>query len=221
MSTLFYRLPQNVRKIFWGYNIVFHILAILLTYLIVRSGLDWTYHTFFRHSVIYPFFFLGAGILGFILPVFVPLSLLAIGKIRQNKQTINTAWAMGQAAMLGLLISWFYKVFTGRSGPEIMVSGPLSDISHVFRFGILRGGIFWGWPSSQTMIVVSVAVTLIFLYPKNKKIIISAALIALYIGFGASISFHWFSDCLAGTLIGTVIGITVGRSFKARFAFLN
>jgi hypothetical protein len=40
-------------------------------------------------------------------------------------------------------------------------------------------------------------------------------LYALYIGVGVSMTIHWFSDFVAGAIIGTVIGFTVGNVFKS------
>jgi hypothetical protein len=48
MPELFFRLPQNVRAIFSGRNLLWHALAILLTFLIVLSGFDWTYFRWTR-----------------------------------------------------------------------------------------------------------------------------------------------------------------------------
>jgi len=36
---------------------------------------------------------------------------------------------------------------------------------------------------------------------------------ALYIGLGVSMTIHWFSDFLAGAIIGSAIGAVVGKSF--------
>jgi uncharacterized protein YcfJ len=36
---------------------------------------------------------------------------------------------------------------------------------------------------------------------------------ALYIGLGVSMTIHWCSDFVAGTILGSVIGVVVGRCF--------
>jgi membrane-associated phospholipid phosphatase len=58
------------------------------------------------------------------------------------------------------------------------------------------------------------AFTLITLFPKNKMLKILAFIYALYIGIGVSMSIHWFSEFVAGALIGALIGITTGKLFK-------
>ncbi len=217
MKPLFYKFVRNIFDSFFkGYNLLWHLLTIILTYIIVVSDFDWTYFSFFQHSLIYPFFFLGAALLGAYLPIFVPLGMLAIGFIRKSKDLINSAWALGQAGLLGLLVTSFYKVFTGRPSPLNFFTPTTTDISKIFKFGILQGGVFTGWPSSHTAAAFAIATTAIILYPKNKKVLALAVVYALYIGFGASISFHWLSDCIAGAIIGTVIGTVVGKAFKEK-----
>jgi len=144
------------------------------------------------------------------LPIYLPLILLAIGFVVRNAKVILTGWAVAQAELLGALIVVAYKAFTGRAHPPHNV-GP--DISHVFHFGILRGGVFWGWPSSHTTIAFAMAVTVFTLYPKQRRLGLLAILYAFYIGIGVSMTIHWFSDFVAGAIIGSVIGTVVGKGF--------
>jgi len=37
---------------------------------------------------------------------------------------------------------------------------------------------------------------------------------AFYVGVDVSISIHWFSEFVAGAIIGSLIGAVVGKSFK-------
>jgi membrane-associated phospholipid phosphatase len=76
--------------------------------------------------------------------------------------------------------------------------------------------MFWGWPSSHTTVAFAMAACLITLYPGNKKLILFASLYAFYIGLGVSVTIHWFSEFVAGAIIGSVIGMVVGRSFKSK-----
>jgi membrane-associated phospholipid phosphatase len=88
-----------------------------------------------------------------------------------------------------------------------------ADLSHLFQFGFLRGGVFWGWPSSHTTIAFAMAATIFRLFPKQRWLGCVAITYAFYIGIGVSMTIHWFSDFLAGAIIGTVIGAVVGKSF--------
>jgi membrane-associated phospholipid phosphatase len=217
MRSFFYNLPKNIARCFWGYNLFWHLLAIILTYIIVISNFDWLYFTFpkasFLRSFVSP-----AVRLGGLLPIIVPFELYVIGTIGKDSRTVNTAYALGQAAIIGLVVAAFYKAFTGRVHPPRLNMQNAIDISREFRFGFLRGGMFWGWPSSHTTIAFAMAVTLLMLYPKNRFVKYLAILYAFYIGFGVSIRIHWFSEVVAGAIIGTVIGVTVGRSFAVSSA---
>ncbi len=44
MPELLHRLPRNVLAIFTGRNLLWHAVAIGLTFAIVMSGLDWSYY---------------------------------------------------------------------------------------------------------------------------------------------------------------------------------
>jgi membrane-associated phospholipid phosphatase len=187
----------------------------LSTYIIVVAGFDWKYFQFFKGSRLYYILF-SAAFVGALMPVFVPTVLLILGKVRKNFSLLNTGFALGQAAILGSLISSFYKILTGRAHPDILQTLNNVDVTHIFNFGFLRGGIFWGWPSSHTTMAFAMAFTLWALYSKNKIIRALALAYALYIGLGVSMTIHWFSDFVAGAIIGIVIGTVVGRAFKTR-----
>lgn len=217
--TLFHKIGQNIINAFRRKNFLWHILAIALTYIIVVSGLDWYYFTQTRLDI-FRILSIPAIFVGGILPVILPLIILTIGALRKNKTLTNTAFALWQSAILGSLISSFYKAFTGRLHPEYIFSAPdiLIDNSHGFRFGFLEGGVFWGWPSSHTTIAFAMAFALfvIFRHRRNLRPLLYIYLIyALYIGLGVSVSIHWFSEFIAGAIIGSVIGIVVGKSFKS------
>lgn len=216
MPTIFFRVVTTVTNCFRGRYLAIQITAVILTYATVVSGLDWSYFLATRRSTLHALFF-PALMAGSLLPVLGPLVLLLIGYLRKNKSLIRNAWALGQATLLGSALSSFYKVFTGRLQPNM--KNVTVDISHTFRFGVLRGGIFWGWPSSHTTIAFATAITAAWLYRKNRPIPLLAVIYATYVGIGvATVGIHWLSEALAGALIGTVIGIQVGKSFEENFA---
>lgn len=219
MKPLFYKFWTNIKDSFWGWNFIYYLLAFALTYIIVTSGFDWKYFQFFTGSLLSNVLF-SAALVGFLFPFLVPIGFLIFGKIRKNISLLNTGFALGQAAIVGYLLSTFLKVFTGRVGPPLnhLSNTILLDTSRIFQFGFLRGGIFWGWPSTHTTVAFAMALTMCVLYSKNKTIKILAILYALYIGFGVSMTIHWFSDFIAGAIIGTVIGIVVGKAFRKRIS---
>jgi membrane-associated phospholipid phosphatase len=213
MAGLFYNLPKNVLKCFRGYNFLWHLLAFILTCVIVISDFDWLYFKATRsplfQSLLFPAVRLGSR-----MPIIAPLVFYFIALVRKQLKAKNTAHALGQAVLIGLFICSFYKALTGRVHPPRLFTQNTIDISREFLFGFMRGGIFWGWPSSHTTIAFAMAATLLMMYPKNKVVRYLAVIYALYIGFGVSISIHWFSDFVAGAIIGTVIGVVVGNSFR-------
>jgi membrane-associated phospholipid phosphatase len=214
MRGFFHNILKNIKNVFWGRNLLWHLLAIALTYVLVVSGFDWFYFQATRSLALHSFFW-SAVLAGASIPLFGILIFFGWGAIRKNTRLVETSFALGQAALFGLLTSDLYKVFTGRPGPpDIFGNATISDTSHVFRFGILQGGIFFGWPSSHTTVAFAMAIALIMLYPRNKLVRYTALLYALYIGVGVSVTIHWFSDFAAGIIFGSVIGTVVGKSFR-------
>lgn len=220
MFPLFYRLPRTALKVFSGWNLLGHALAIVLTVIIVKSGLDWKYYSATRDGALTRLALPGIR-LGFILPIYGTLLLLLFGLIFRARRVIMTAWALGQAALLGYLVASAYKAFTGRRPPplpwRVKASGPgvpMIDSSHGFQLGFWRGGIFWGWPSSHTTVAFSMSLCLVALWPRNKVLVALALLYALYIGLSVSVTIHWLSEFVAGAIFGSIIGLAVGNSFK-------
>jgi membrane-associated phospholipid phosphatase len=223
MPELFYRLPRNVIAIFSGRNLLWHALAIGLTVEIVESDFDWSYYSLTRGTV---FLRLArpAIVFGTVLPVLATLVILIVGEVGKNRRVITTAWALGQAAMLSYFISCVYKTFTGRIPPPLrgltkrLMPDKVSliDNSHGFQIGFLKGGVFWGWPSSHATVTFAMAVCLVMLYPRNRIFVFFVLLYALYIGLGVSVTIHWFSEFVAGAIIGSVVGTVVGRSFRGK-----
>ena len=210
MKTFFTTLPKNIARVFTGYNLLWQGIAMVLTAGIVLSGFDWWYFTHvFSAGRSTPLF--TAVIVGGQMPIVAPLVLLGIGILKRSKKILTAGWAMGQAALVGLIISSFYKAFTGRIQPPHSTA---IDISHEFNFGILKHGMFWGWPSSHTTVAFAMAFALVALYPNSKLIRYLAPLYALYIGIGVSMNIHWFSEFIAGIIFGTIIGVAVGNGFK-------
>jgi membrane-associated phospholipid phosphatase len=187
------------------------VLAVLLTYTFVTTGFDWYWFTHTRGPLLQSWFF-PAAIIGGVLPILLPAVLLTVGKYRGNALAWRRGLALAYAVATGWLVSSFYKSFTGRIPPPFRAQ-TYTDISHQFNFGLLRHGIFWGWPSSHTTIAFAMAVTLWILCPDRPVIKYGALLVAFYIGISVSTDIHWFSEFVAGAIIGSVVGSVVGRTF--------
>jgi len=190
--------------------ILWHLLFIALTFICVTSGFDWWYFSITRSPVLREWMFPAAPI-GGLVPLVLPLILILAGFISSQSKISLTGWAIGQAELIGSLLSSAYKAFTGRVHPVMHDVG--TDISHDFRFGFLRGGMFWGWPSSHTTIAFVMAATVFTLFPKQRWLGWSGLTYALYIGLGVSMTIHWCSDFVAGAILGAVIGTVVGKNW--------
>ncbi len=198
-------------RVFAPRYLVWHAALIVLTYLCVVSGFDWYYFTQTRFEHLSALS-IPAALLGFFLPIVVPVVLYYFGQWRGSAKLKHVAIAVAQAQALGWFVSSMYKAFTGRIQPEFLHTSTMEDISRQFNFGILENGIFWGWPSSHTTVAFAGAATLIyFLYPKHKVFSLLLGAYALYIGLGVSISVHWFSEFVAGAILGTLIGVVTSR----------
>lgn len=212
MLAVFKNFFRNLVDCFKGYNLLWQAIAILLTFIFVITNFDIWYFQFISNYDIRKYIFPALSF-GGLLPLVVPVILYLKGKTSKDLKLINTSLAVGQAAIIGFLVSAFYKSFTGRI-PPIFWNNSM-DALDTFRFGFMRGGIFWGWPSSHTTVAFAMSIALLSLYPKNKIIKTVCIFYAAYIGFGVSVHIHWFSEFIAGAIFGTIVGATIGKKFKA------
>ncbi len=211
MRSFLRTLIPNIIENFKGVNLLWNIVAIVITFITVILGFDWYYFLITRNDSIVQFSW-PAAVIGGLLPILLPLSLLIYGKVRRKQEKVVLAWALAQAALIGSIVSSFYKSLTGRIQPDL--SNTIIDTSRQFNFGFLEHGVFWGWPSSHTTIAFAMALTIITMYPLNKKIKWLALVYAVYIGLGISTTIHWLSEFMAGAIIGSIIGMVVGKSFR-------
>ncbi|MDE2040925.1 MAG: phosphatase PAP2 family protein [Patescibacteria group bacterium] len=212
MLTFIRTLPGNIIHCYRKRYLLWQAAVFGLTAFAVVSGLDWEYFKATRSPLIWqlawPAVFIGAFV-----PVLLPLALICMGAIARKARLQMLGWGIGQAAFVGWLISSAYKAVTGRIPPELFGSGSV-NISNQFQFGWWNGGILWGWPSSHTAVNVALAVALITMFPRYRWLSVAAIIYATYIGLGVSVTVHWFSDFVAGAILGIIIGTVVGKSFK-------
>jgi len=214
LRDFFSTLPSNILRSFRGRNLLWHMLAIGATLVTVSSGFDWMYFKATRPFAGYLF---PAVILGWRTPVIFPIASYIVGFVRKDPRIICSAYATAQAVIIGLFLSSFYKAFTGRPGLRYSAR-TLIDTSREFHFGFLKGGVFFGWPSSHTAVAFAMSAAIWTLYPNCKLVRCAALSYAFYIGVGVSMTIHWFSDFVAGAIIGAAIGTTVGNVFKKRLS---
>lgn len=226
-----YGFTRNLKRSFvdaikWPRTLL-HILAILISIPLVIFAVDWHYFLFFKHHLWLQIFLAPAVFLGSWVPLLLPPTLYLIGKKENRKYLIPLAFALTQAGVVALFWTALYKMFTGRKGPELHKKY-ISNYSTKFSFGIMRGGVFEGWPSSHAAIIWSMAIVYYLYIPtlmeqyqhqkdqfdlnllKSRKY---GLLLAGYIGLGVSTNIHWLSDALAGILVGITIGLATWRNF--------
>jgi membrane-associated phospholipid phosphatase len=210
--------PKNFIRSFSGKNLFWHLTAIALTVAIVMSGFDWYYFLSVRGESLNIIFFPGI-IVGGLLPILLPLGLVIVGRRSRNGVTKVYGWALMQAALLGWMISSLYKSVTGRVQPDLSGVVAATDQSRNWHFGFWEHGIFWGWPSSHTTVAFAMVATFVVLLRGKRSVAKWLAIVyAFYIGIAVSFSIHWFSEFVAGAIIGTVIGVTVGKWWKDKCA---
>jgi membrane-associated phospholipid phosphatase len=212
MKQFFQTLPGNIIRCFKGWMMVWHVAAIRLTFILVDSGFDGWFFNFTNNADLKSCMFWAARI-GFFVPIILPPSVLFYGAIFKKGGAMRLGFAITQSEILGSVISSTYKAFTGRAHPPLHDLHPAADASRVFHFGLLQGGVFWGWPSSHTTIAFAMAGTVWGFFPRKRWLGIAAFIYALYIGVGVGMTIHWFSDFVAGAIIGSVIGAVVPKSF--------
>jgi membrane-associated phospholipid phosphatase len=212
LTRVFFEMDKNCLGSF-SYNYgLSYVAAGAGTFGIVKSGMDWKwYRNAHEHKWIMNAGFVSVGI-GPLASMAVPLGLYLYGRSDENAQLQLTGLALGQAALLSAVISSGLKAFTGRVPPDN--DSATSDYSGRFRFGIFRGGVYEGWPSSHTATAFAMAAALVELYPDNATIRIGSVAYASLIGLGVSTNIHWLSDAFAGALIGYAIGKSVGASYR-------
>lgn len=188
-----------------------YIAAILLTYICVMSGLDWAYFLYVMEHAPKPLLFI-ADISGLFIPIFLPLVLFIVSKVRKNDFLKSLAIASASSIIIGFILSMIIKIFTGRISPpdDAIV---FIDNSHQFLFGFMRTQILGGWPSSHITTALALATTISILNPHLTYVKIIAFGVALFIGIGVTFGFHWLSEFIAGSLFGIAIGHSVGTYF--------
>jgi hypothetical protein len=92
---------------------IWHVLACVITYTLVMASVDWRYFIATRDISHWGII---AAVAGFCVPIIVPFTLYILGTFRRREHLRLAGLAVAQAAIVGWLISSFYKVFTGRSG---------------------------------------------------------------------------------------------------------
>jgi membrane-associated phospholipid phosphatase len=213
-TKVFYHIDNHITGTFtYNYGLNF-LIASGCSYGLIKCGADWNLHELANNNDWIAYSGMPSVMVGGLVPLTIPLGMYFVGKSHNDVKIQYVALAMGQAAILSLVVSSAIKAFTGRRPPGILENEiSAEDFSSDFKFGLLKRGAFNGWPSGHTMTAFAMATTLIQFYPDNFWIKAGSLTYATCIGLGVSVNIHWFSDAFAGAFIGYAIGKTVGRGF--------
>ncbi len=220
--TVYGNFGNNFLNSFRGTSLYLQLGGVAATALIVGTGTDYTVEHYFNtqpefgrwaHPVVFT---------GQFLPFVAGGSLLAYGAIGNNKQVLGASFAVIQASVMELMYNSLLKAITGRPHPDWRHVSDMDSLSRTFRFGFLRGGVFWGWPSGHTAATTAVVSALLGYYPNSTWLKVAGFGLIAYTIFGVSATnrggMHWFSDAIAGALISYAVGSTVGKYYRSVYS---
>jgi len=209
-------LGRNTLECFTGWNAALHLGAIAVTPAIVASGTDTDVHNYLaRHQQLERASLPGV-IAGYALPLAASGTLLGYGLSQGASREVAGGSAVLQSTAIAVTYQSVLKAFTGRPHPEGIVYED-DGASETFRFGFMRGGVHYGWPSGHMMTTTAIVTSLFPLYPNSWGLKLGGGAFLAYMAGSVAIheksSMHWFSDMVAGTLMGAAIGTSVGNGF--------
>ncbi len=215
---LFGNFGNNIINSFKGNNLYLHLAGIALTSLLVTQNVDYKVEHFFNQHPDYGKWARPILVTGQLLPFIVGGGLYAYGKLGNDNEFIGASFAVLQASLIEFLYNSTLKAITGRPGPDWRHNPDMESLSKTFRFGFLRGGIFWGWPSGHTSATMAVVSALTNYYPNSTWLKIVGYSWVAYTIFGVSSinrgGMHWFSDAIAAALMAYAVGSTVGKYYR-------
>jgi len=208
----------NFINSYTGWNSLYHIGAIGFTYISVKSGLD--AEVLRITSGMDPQFCSAVGhtglFLGYITPIILPATMYFTSK--NNRDLRIASYAVMQSVAVTVAVGSFLKAITGREGPD-PDSQDKDALSKNFKFGFMQGGLHYGWPSGHLMVNTAVATTLAAYYSEKTWVRNLAYGYIVFLTFSMIIhdrgSAHWFSDIIAGGLMGIAFGTTIGNDFRS------
>lgn len=206
-------LVHIIHRSYRGRYLYGHIVAVFATLGIVFAGIDWQYFLLMQEHASVSIV-IAADTIGWIVPFVLPMGLIMYGRQRERPSIESAGWAIARAEIAAVLIVLAYKSVTGRVSPPMW--GALVDTSRDFNFGFLRESVYGGWPSSHTAVAFATAASVVGIFSNRPILWIIMFSYALFIGLGEAIGFHWFSEAIAGSIIGTIVGFIGAESYRNR-----
>ena len=151
--------------------------------------------------------------MGTFCPILVPGWMLFVSK---DPEIVGTGAVAAQATAIAFLYNNILKAVSGRAHPD--PDKNTGALSRDFEWGFFRRGVFYGWPSGHSMTNAALAMSIASFHREKPLVVGGCALYAGYVAtsmvLGARGEAHWFSDAVAGTLMGASIGWYVGSAFR-------
>ena len=207
-------LGHNMLLSAFGWPLGFHMLGGALTYKFSMENNDLMVARFAarQDQLVYGIAFTPGMMMGTFFPILVPGYMYFIS---DNRALNNTGAVAVQATAVAFLYNNILKAISAREHPDAELNS--GERSRDFKWGFFRRGVFYGWPSGHSMTNAAMAMS-IASYNRDKPLVVAGC--ALYAGYiatsmvlGAKGEAHWFSDAVAGTLMGASIGWYIGSVF--------
>jgi membrane-associated phospholipid phosphatase len=219
---LFGNLGNNFLDSFRGNNIYLHLTAIAATALCVEGEVDYNVEHYLNQHSEFGSWAHPVVSTGTFLPFIAGGSLFVYAKTKNDNETLGASFAVLQASLIEFLYNSTLKAVTGRPNPDWRHVSDMDSLSRTFRFGFLRGGVFWGWPSGHTASTMAVVSALTSYYPDKVWLKVAGFGLVAYTMFGVSANnrggMHWFSDAVAGALMSYAVGSTVGKYYRSVYS---
>jgi len=207
-------LGHNMLLSAFGWPLGFHLLGGAITYKFSTENNDLMVARFAarQNKIAFGIAFMPGMVMGTIFPVLVPGYLCFIS---DDKSLNNTGAVAVQATAVAFLYNNILKAISGRAHPDAEKNS--GKLSRDFKWGFGRRGVFYGWPSGHSMTNAAMAMSIASYHRDNPLVVAGSALYMGYIAtsmvLGAKGEAHWFSDAVAGALMGASIGWYIGSVF--------
>lgn len=210
----FDHLGHNMLWSAFGWPLAFHVVGGGATYLLSTNNVDLKVARFAarQNELAYGIAFTPGMAMGTFFPVLVPGYMYFLSK---DKDWNNTGAVAAQATAVAFLYDNILKAISGRAHP--VADSNTSALSKDFKWGFFKRGVFYGWPSGHSMTNAALAMSIASYNRDNPYVVAGCSLFAGYVAtsmvLGAKGEAHWFSDAVAGVLMGASVGWYIGNTF--------
>jgi len=211
---LFSNFENDVVDSFSGNHALYHAAGVAATYALVHLNVDFRVHSYFKNHRNLSHSFHPVVMTGSVLTPVAGMAFYMAGRHKKDPELLGLGSALLQTQIIASMTVGLLKGITGRPHPDPNSGEDMKKMSRTFRFGFLRGGLFWGWPSGHAASTMALVSTLTAYYPDNAWIKFGGAALMGYTILGVSAvgggRMHWFSDAVAASFMAYAIGHTVG-----------